>query len=53
MQSYSHGTNDAQKSMGIITMALIANKYLPHNADVPFWVQASCAIAMGIGTSIG
>ncbi|NRD78260.1 inorganic phosphate transporter [Bacillus sp. BRMEA1] len=53
LQSYSHGTNDAQKSMGIITMALIANKYLPHNAEVPFWVQVSCAIAMGLGTSIG
>jgi PiT family inorganic phosphate transporter len=39
--------------MGIITMALIANNYLPANADVPFWVQVSCAIAMGLGTSIG
>jgi PiT family inorganic phosphate transporter len=53
LQSYSHGTNDAQKSMGIITMALIANEYLPKDADVPFWVQVSCAIAMGLGTSIG
>ncbi|WP_066068169.1 inorganic phosphate transporter [Neobacillus soli] len=53
LQSYSHGTNDAQKSMGIITMALIANQYLPKNADVPLWVQVSCAIAMGLGTSIG
>ncbi|OIK11496.1 anion permease [Bacillus sp. MUM 116] len=53
LQSYSHGTNDAQKSMGIITMALIANNYLPHNAEVPLWVQVSCAIAMGLGTSIG
>jgi PiT family inorganic phosphate transporter len=53
LQSYSHGTNDAQKSMGIITMALIANQFLPHNADVPFWVQLSCATAMGLGTSIG
>lgn len=53
LQSYSHGTNDAQKSMGIITMALIANKMLPHNAEVPFWVQVSCALAMGLGTSVG
>jgi PiT family inorganic phosphate transporter len=53
LQSYSHGTNDAQKSMGIITMALIANKMLPHNADIPFWVQCSCAVAMGLGTSVG
>jgi len=53
LQSYSHGTNDAQKSMGIITMALISSHYLPHNAGVPFWAQAACAISMGIGTSIG
>ena len=53
LQSFSHGTNDAQKSMGIITMALIANGYLGSNGDVPFWVQLSCAIAMGLGTSIG
>ncbi|MDQ0198040.1 inorganic phosphate transporter [Neobacillus ginsengisoli] len=53
LQSYTHGTNDAQKSMGIITMALIANKILPANAEIPLWVQASCAIAMGIGTSVG
>jgi inorganic phosphate transporter, PiT family len=52
LQSYSHGTNDAQKSMGIITMALIANGYLTET-DIPFWVQLSCAIAMGLGTSIG
>lgn len=53
LQSFSHGTNDAQKAMGIITMALIANGYLGGNGDVPFWVQVSCAIAMGLGTSIG
>ena len=53
LQSYSHGTNDAQKSMGIITLALIANNYLHPDADIPFWVQLSCAAAMGLGTSIG
>ncbi|MGG3560183.1 inorganic phosphate transporter [Neobacillus rhizosphaerae] len=53
LQSYSHGTNDAQKSMGIITLALIANNYLHPDAGIPFWVQLSCAIAMGLGTSIG
>jgi len=52
LQSYTHGTNDAQKAMGIITMALIANGYL-HTADVPFWVQLACATAMGLGTSVG
>ncbi|MDM5214049.1 anion permease [Peribacillus sp. RS7] len=52
LQSYTHGTNDAQKAMGIITMALIANGYAS-NADIPFWVQFSCALAMGLGTSVG
>ncbi|HLO12218.1 MAG TPA: inorganic phosphate transporter [Pseudoneobacillus sp.] len=53
LQSYSHGTNDAQKSMGIITLALISNNYLHPDAGIPFWVQLSCAVAMGLGTSIG
>lgn len=52
LQSYSHGTNDAQKAMGIITMALMTNGYAT-TAEVPFWVQLSCAIAMGLGTSVG
>ncbi|GKU81629.1 inorganic phosphate transporter [Niallia sp. NCCP-28] len=52
LQAYTHGTNDAQKAMGIITMALIANGYLSTN-DVPFWVQFACAAAMGLGTSVG
>jgi len=52
LQSYTHGTNDAQKTMGLITMALISNGYL-HSTDIPLWVQASCAIAMGVGTSVG
>ncbi|WP_280516886.1 inorganic phosphate transporter [Lederbergia sp. NSJ-179] len=52
LQSYTHGTNDAQKSMGIITMALMANNF--HTTDnIPFWVQLSCATAMALGTSIG
>lgn len=53
LQSYSHGTNDAQKSMGIITLALVSSKYLSPDAGIPFWVQLSCAVAMGLGTSIG
>ncbi|MEW9051287.1 MAG: inorganic phosphate transporter [Neobacillus sp.] len=53
LQSYSHGTNDAQKAMGIITLALIANGYLGVEEGVPFWVQFSCALAMGLGTSVG
>ncbi|WHY14981.1 inorganic phosphate transporter [Peribacillus frigoritolerans] len=52
LQSYTHGTNDAQKAMGIITMALIANGYAT-STDIVFWVQFSCALAMGLGTSVG
>ena len=52
LQAYSHGTNDAQKAMGIITMALIANGYTD-STDIQLWVQVSCALAMGLGTSVG
>ena len=52
LQAYTHGTNDAQKAMGIITMALVAGGFST-STDVPFWVQLSCATAMGLGTSIG
>jgi inorganic phosphate transporter, PiT family len=52
LQAYSHGTNDAQKAMGIITMALIANGYT-ESTDIQLWVQISCALAMGLGTSVG
>ncbi|MHC0035505.1 inorganic phosphate transporter [Pseudoneobacillus sp. C159] len=52
LQSYTHGTNDAQKAMGIITMALIANGYQTEN-EVQTWVQVACALAMGLGTSVG
>jgi len=51
-QAYTHGTNDAQKAMGIITLALIANNY-HKTMDIPFWVQLSCALAMALGTSVG
>ncbi|WP_027417301.1 inorganic phosphate transporter [Aneurinibacillus terranovensis] len=53
LQSFTHGTNDAQKSMGIITFALVAGGYQSNIGHIPFWVQASCALAMGLGTSIG
>ncbi|MBM7609582.1 PiT family inorganic phosphate transporter [Lysinibacillus composti] len=52
LQSFTHGTNDAQKAMGIITMALIASG-LQTSDEVQEWVRISCAIAMGLGTSIG
>jgi PiT family inorganic phosphate transporter len=51
--SLAHGTNDAQKTMGIITLALIANKSQGSNAGTPFWVVLSCATAMGLGTYLG
>lgn len=48
----SHGRNDAQKSMGIIALALLLA--FPTEAfDVPLWVKLSCAIAMGLGTMAG
>jgi PiT family inorganic phosphate transporter len=52
LQSFTHGTNDAQKAMGIITMALIAAEF-HHTDDIPMWVRISAATAMGVGTSIG
>lgn len=52
LQSYAHGTNDAQKAMGIITMALIVNGWQSGN-DIQTWVQFSCALAMALGTAVG
>ena len=52
VQSFTHGTNDAQKAMGIITMALLAGHYQAGD-DVQGWVRFACALAMGLGTSIG
>lgn len=48
----SHGSNDAQKSMGIITLALYIFHYIP-SITVPLWVMLSCAFAMAIGTATG
>ncbi len=48
----SHGTNDAQKTMGIITMGLLAQGALTH-FHVPNWVIAACAGAMALGTALG
>jgi inorganic phosphate transporter, PiT family len=53
MVSLAHGTNDAQKTMGVITLALIANGTLPTGAQAPFWVILSCALAISAGTYIG
>ncbi len=48
----SHGTNDAQKTMGIITMGLLAGGTLTH-FTVPTWVVTACAGAMALGTALG
>ncbi|AIQ11208.1 inorganic phosphate transporter [Paenibacillus durus] len=51
-QSFTHGTNDAQKAMGIITFALVTSGHLD-TMEVPIWVKISAATAMALGTSIG
>ena len=54
--AFTHGTNDAQKAMGIIALALITyGKLEAHGAkvDVPVWVKLACACAMGLGTMSG
>lgn len=49
-----HGQNDAQKVMGVITMALIAGGHWPGiEAGIPLWVKLACAIVMGVGTAAG
>ena len=50
--AFAHGTNDAQKGMGIITMTLIAGGFL-HDFDVPLWVIAACAGSITLGTIFG
>ncbi|NTV14151.1 MAG: hypothetical protein HGA96_09530 [Desulfobulbaceae bacterium] len=50
--AFTHGLNDAQKSMGIITMALLSARMIPEPV-VPMWVVLSCAAAMALGTSVG
>jgi PiT family inorganic phosphate transporter len=69
MMAFSHGSNDAQKSMGIITLALVAYAHalestgtepsglvahlLPHGTEVPMWVIVACAGAIAAGTAAG
>ncbi len=52
LMSLSHGLNDAQKSMGIITLGLFASGFLMTTA-IPLWVIFSCALMMGLGTASG
>ena len=50
--AFSHGANDAQKVMGVITLALVASGQLT-STEVPTWVIVACALAMGLGTTVG
>ena len=51
--SLGHGLNDAQKTMGIITVLLYSTGYLSGDFQVPHWVAISCYIAIGCGTMMG
>jgi len=51
--AFSHGSNDAQKTMGIMTLALIAGGILPHDAKIPLWVILLAASAISLGTAAG
>ncbi|MEL7036626.1 MAG: inorganic phosphate transporter [Cyanobacteria bacterium J06592_8] len=51
--AFSHGSNDAQKTMGVITMALIGANFLPSGSSIPWWVVLVCALAMAAGTYSG
>lgn len=52
LMAFSHGSNDAQKSMGIITLALLSGGYISE-LEVPELVKIACALAMCAGTSVG
>ncbi|OIK27716.1 inorganic phosphate transporter [Streptomyces malaysiense] len=51
--SLAHGTNDAQKTMGVITLTLISAGALGHDAGPPVWVVGSAGLAIGLGTYLG
>jgi PiT family inorganic phosphate transporter len=52
MASFAHGSNDAQKTMGIITMILVSSSLIS-TFQVPLWVKVACAGAMAAGTAVG
>ena len=52
MASFAHGSNDAQKSMGIVAMVLVSASILPE-FYVPLWVKVACALSMSAGTAFG
>ncbi|MDQ2800609.1 MAG: inorganic phosphate transporter [Armatimonadota bacterium] len=51
--AFSHGSNDAQKTMGVVTLALISSHLLPNQAGIPWWVVLASALAMALGTAVG
>jgi len=51
--SLAHGTNDAQKTMGVITLALVAYGSWTNLQAVPLWVKVACAVAIAAGTWVG
>jgi PiT family inorganic phosphate transporter len=51
--AFSHGSNDAQKTMGIMTLALIAAGVLPPDSAIPLWVIVLAATAISLGTAAG
>jgi inorganic phosphate transporter, PiT family len=51
--SLAHGTNDAQKTMGVITLALIATGDWTDTKSIPLWVKICCALAISLGTYLG
>jgi PiT family inorganic phosphate transporter len=51
--SLAHGTNDAQKTMGVLTLALVANGTIAATASTPDWVIICCALAISLGTYTG
>jgi PiT family inorganic phosphate transporter len=53
LYSVSHGTNDAQKTMGVITILLIANGMLPSGSPIPLWVMLAAQTAISLGTFFG
>lgn len=55
LMAFSHGSNDAQKSMGIITLALVAGGFMAKSDKIiiPMWVMISCAVVMALGTAAG
>jgi PiT family inorganic phosphate transporter len=53
LMAFGHGTQDAQKTMGVITLALIGSGHWSHTDSIPFWVKLCCALAIASGTYIG